>query len=83
MKDFYVDEYKQEFIGLYDRNSDEFRKDLDRLIKMAYSAGATAEKHRMLSKVKGMRLTFGVDKFVEDTQTIIAVQVAKYLERSL
>lgn len=52
MKDFYVDQYKEEFIGLYDRNSEEFRKDLDRLIKVSYAAGATAEKYRIIEKFK-------------------------------
>jgi hypothetical protein len=83
VKDHYVNEYKEKFVGLYDRNSEEFRKDLDRLVMMAYSAGASAEKYRILNRVRNLRTAFAVDITYTDIQKIVSVKVAKYLESIL
>lgn len=83
VKDYHVERYKEEFIGLYDRNSEEFRKDLDRLISMAFVAGASREKYRILDIVRTKSIRFVVEATLDNYTKVLSPKVAAMLEREL
>lgn len=83
-KDHYVAEYMQQFIDLYDRNSDEFRKDLDQLVHMAMAAGATQEKYRIISKFENGEVMFSVSDIPDAKfQKIITSKIADTVKAML
>lgn len=78
--------YVEHFKGLYDRNNDEFSRDLDQLIGMAKMYGAAKEKYRLLELVRTKHIGLVVEAFKGDTEKMIhlaAKQLAKHLEAQL
>jgi hypothetical protein len=79
---YHLNKLRDDFIGLYDRNSEEFTKDLERLLTVARIVGAEQEKHRIMSLVREKSIGIVVEAFDGDFKKIVRLAGDK-LSKSL